>query len=165
MKLQKNIDSGFVELVFGPRWTYIASVRNFLQKFLFVTIEDVKSADVISMSASELLENAIKYASEDGTKISVKYCKESDELTLAVENFTFPDNIEVLKKEVEKVNTGSPEEMYLMKMQEAALRTDGGSQLGFARIRYETNAHISLDVKDDLVKVVVVFDLRHTRKK
>ncbi len=55
--------------------------------------------------------------------------------------------------------------MYLMKMQEAALRTDGGSQLGFARIRYETNAHISLDVKDDLVKVVVVFDLRHTRKK
>ena len=147
MKLQKNIDSGFVELVFGPRWTYIASVRNFLQKFLFVSIEDTKSADVISMSASELLENAIKYASEDGTKISVKYAKENDQLTLIVENFTYPENIEILKREVDKVNKGSPEEMYLMKMQEAALRTDGGSQLGFARIRYETNANITLDVK------------------
>lgn len=165
MKLQKNVNSGFVELVFGPRWTYIASVRNFLQKFLFVTIEDVKSADVISMAASELLENAIKYASEDGTKISVKYEKDDDKLILAVENFTFPANIEILKEELKKVNSGTPEEMYLMKMQEAALRTDGGSQLGFARIRYETNALIDIEFKDDLVKVVVIFDLKYTRKK
>ncbi|HOV15801.1 MAG TPA: DUF6272 family protein [Spirochaetota bacterium] len=165
MNLQKNVDSGFVELVFGPRWTYIASVRNFLQKFLYVTIEDIKSSDVISMSASELLENAIKYASEDGTKISVKYIKDEDKLTLIVENFTHSNNIEILKKEIEKVNEGSPEEMYLKKMQEAALRTDGGSQLGFARIRYETNAAISLETKDDLVSVIVVFDLKYTRKK
>ena len=45
-------------------------------------------------------------------------------------------------------------------MQEAALRTDGGSQLGLARIRYESNASISLDVDGDLVKVTVIFDLK-----
>ncbi|OHD07279.1 MAG: hypothetical protein A2086_05420 [Spirochaetes bacterium GWD1_27_9] len=163
MKLQKSLNSGFVELIFGPRWTYIAAVRNFLQKFLFVTLEDVKSADLISMAASELLENAIKYASEEGTKISVKHFKEDDTLDLAVENYSFSDNIKILKEEIEKVNIGSPEEMYLFKMQEAALRTDGGSQLGFARIRYETCANIKLDATSDLVKIVVSFDLTKIR--
>ena len=47
-----------------------------------------------------------------------------------------------------------------MKMAEAALRTDGGSQLGLARIRYESNAEIKFSAENDLVKVSVIFDLK-----
>ncbi|HNZ27015.1 MAG TPA: DUF6272 family protein [Spirochaetota bacterium] len=159
MKLNKAGDSGYLELVFGPRWVYIATVRKFLQNFLSVTIGDSRKADIISMAASELLENAIKYASEEGTKISAHFKEKQKLLLLSVENFTSSENIEALQKQIEIVNSGTPEEMYLAKMLEAAERSDGGSQLGFARIRYESNAKIDLHVKGDLVVVSITFDL------
>ena len=160
MKLFKNVRNGFIEMVFGPRWTYIATVRTFLQNFLSITLADNKWADVISMAASELLENAVKYASEEGTKISVEHSKDEAKLYLNVENFATPENSKVLAGEIEKVSTGDPQEVYLQKMQEAALRTDGGSQLGLARIRYESNAAINMVVEGDLIRVTVIFDLK-----
>jgi len=159
MKLEKTKNSGFLELVFGPRWTYIATVRNFLQRFLLVTIGNNKSADIISMAASELLENAIKYASEEGTKISANYFEEENTLILSVENFSSKDNIKILLDQIKEVNEGTPEEMYLKKMLQAAERTDGGSQLGFARIRYESGSDIEVEIKEDLVKISIAFNL------
>lgn len=160
MKLFKNVKNGFIEMVFGPRWTYIATVRTFLQNFLSITLADNKWADVISMAASELLENAVKYASEEGTKISVEHKTEDNTLVLVVENFSSSDNTKVLAEEITKINNGDPQVVYLQKMQEAALRTDGGSQLGLARIRYESNACISMATEGDLIRVTVVFDLK-----
>lgn len=159
MKLEKPHNTGYVELVFGPRWTYIATVRNFLQNFLLVTIGNNKAADIISMAASELLENAIKYASEEGTKIAVNYMEDKNLLTLSVENFTSVENIKILEEQIKEVNSDSPENMYLRKMLEAAERTDGMSQLGFARIRYESGSNIELKVKDDLVNISIFFNL------
>ena len=160
MDLFKNVKNGFIEMIFGPRWTYIATVRTFLQNFLSITLADNKWADVISMAASELLENAVKYASEEGTKIQVEHKKEENKLYLHVENFSYQENIKILQNEVLFINSGDPQEVYLKKMQEAALRTDGGSQLGLARIRYESSASISLDIDGDLIKVTVIFDLK-----
>ncbi len=159
MELNRNKDAGYVELVFGPRWVYIATVRKFLQNFLSVTIGNNKKADIISMAGSELLENAIKYASEEGTKISCRYREDDNTLILIVQNFSSPENIKVLRQQIDIVNTGNPEEMYMKKMMEAAMREDGGSQLGFARIRYESNSEISVDVDDDLVSVTILFRL------
>lgn len=160
MELFKNVRNGFIEMIFGPRWTYIATVRSFLQDFLAITLADTKWADVISMAASELLENAVKYASAEGTKISVEHKKEANQLHLQVENFSSKENIEVLLEEFNEIKSGDPQEVYLKKMQEAALRTDGRSQLGLSRIRYESNAKINIDIEDDLVKVSVIFDLK-----
>jgi len=153
MGFKDKAKDGFVEIIFGPRWTYIATVRLFLQKFLAITLADNKKADVISIAASELLENAVKYASAEGTKISVDHLKTENKLILIVENFSDPEHVKVLRDQLEFVNEGSPEEMYLKKMQDAAMRSDGASQLGFARIRYETNALIHCTVKDDLVQI------------
>jgi len=159
MELFENVKNGFIEMIFGPRWTYIATVRGFLQSFLSITLADNKWADVISMAASELLENAVKYASEEGTKIQIEYKKEESKLYLHVENFSAPENVEMLKKEIEIINDGDTQEMYLRKMQEAAIRTDGKSQLGLARIKYESNASIQLNKEENLIKITVIFDL------
>ena len=112
------------------------------------------------MAASELLENAVKYASEEGTKVTVEHKPEENKLYLSVENFSNPVNCEVLRNEIERINSGNPEEVYLKKMAEAALRTDGGSQLGLARIRYESNADIKFSTENNLLKVSVIFDLK-----
>ena len=159
MELFRNVKNGFIEIIFGPRWTYIATVRSFLQSFLSITLADNKWADIISMSASELLENAVKYASEEGTKIQIEHKKEENKLYLQVENFSASENTEMLKNEINIINDGDPQEMYLKKMQEAAFRTDGKSQLGLARIRYESNAVIQLKTDNNLVKIIVIFDL------
>ena len=160
MELFKNVRNGFIEMVFGPRWTYIACVRSFLQNFLSITLANNKWADVISMAASELLENAVKYASAEGTKIQVEHKKEENKLYLQVENYGNPEHVKVLQKEIEFINSGDPQEIYLKKMQQAALRTDGGSQLGLARIRYESNASVSISFDNDIVKICVIFDLK-----
>ena len=165
MELKKDFSDGFIELVFGPRWTYIATVRGFLQNFFSITLSDSKWADVISMAASELLENAVKYASQDGTRISARHNSQEKTLEMLVENYSDKKNIEVLKKEIESVIKGDPEKIYLKKTQEAALRTDGVSQLGFARIRYESNAEIKLEINDDLVQIVLLFDLSESRSR
>ncbi len=159
MDLFKNVKNGFVEMVFGPRWTYIATVRTFLQNFLSITLSDNKQADIISMAASELLENAVKYASDEGTKISLEHRKEDKLLYLHVENFSSQDNIAILKKHIDEINNGTPEETYFKKMQEAAFRTDGGSQLGLARIRFESNSDIKAEFEKDLVKITISFIL------
>ena len=53
MELSKNIKDGFIELVFGPRWTYIAAVRSFLQSFLAIALTDCKkSTDNANIAAS-----------------------------------------------------------------------------------------------------------------
>ena len=158
---KEKYPDGYLELIFGPRWTYISVVRKFLRQFLLVTLEHGKWADLISISASELLENAIKYASEDGTKVKVIYYKEKNFLKLYVENFSTEKSINILKKEIEKVMTGPSEKMYLDKMVEASTRNDGGSQLGFARIRYETNANIEVKIDESLVRVTLNFDLNY----
>lgn len=153
-------DKCFLELIFGPKWKYIATVREFLQDFLSVSLKDgLLKAESISMSVSELLENSIKYGSEAGIKISVELIETEDKIIVSVENYSTPENIAVLMKEIERVNSGPPEKVYLEKMQEAAMRTDGGSQLGLARIRYEANAEISINVKNDLVSIITEFNL------
>jgi hypothetical protein len=159
MKLFRNVNNGFVEMIFGPRWTYIATVRSFFQNFLAITLANTKWADVISMAASELLENAVKYAADEGTKVSLEHLKEEKKLYLCVENFASPEQIKILKSQVQEINEGNPQEIYLQKMQEAALRTDGGSQLGLARIRYESDSKIVMEVEGDLVRVAVTFSL------
>ncbi len=160
MDLFKNVKNGFVEMVFGPRWTYIATVRTFLQNFLAITLSDSKQADIISMAASELLENAVKYASDEGTKISLEHRKDEHLLYLHVENYSSPENMTILKSHIEEINNGSAEEVYFKKMQEAAFRTDGGSQLGLARIRFESNSKIVAEFDKDLVKITICFNLK-----
>jgi len=51
---------------------------------------------------------------------------------------------------------GDPLQVYIKKMQEAATRNDSKSQLGLVRIRYETGADMSLDVKGDKVTIKLV---------
>ena len=51
----------FIDLRFGPKWTYISTVRTFAENFIAISLENKKKAGIIAMSVNELIENAIKY--------------------------------------------------------------------------------------------------------
>ena len=151
----KAVGDGYIELRFGPRWKYIACARGFIQNFLAISIADQTKADKIAMAASELLENAVKYASGEDTHISVYVAPKTEKITVHVSNIASNESIESLKKIYKKISEGNPLDAYVSQMKEAALRSDGKSQLGLARIRYETGGDLTLDIEGNMVKVFI----------
>lgn len=151
-------NDGYIELKFGPRWKYIACVRGFVQNFLAISITDQAKADKIAMAASELLENAVKYASHDDTHIVIRVTPETEKISIIVENSADPESIKVLQSVYEKVTQGDPLQVYVAQMKEAAVRNDGKSHLGLARIRYETGGNLTLKVENNIVILSIVID-------
>jgi hypothetical protein len=155
MSLEQDKGQGYIELKFGPRWKYIAVVRAFIQSFLAVSFADDGRADKIAMAASELLENAVKYAAGEETHVKVSLSSEEKAVEISVSNRASPEAVAGLKAVWASVMTGDPLESYLRMMREAATRSDGKSQLGLVRIRYETGGVMSLRTEGDLVTIVL----------
>jgi hypothetical protein len=153
MTIENAEGDGYIELKFGPRWKYIAVVRGFIQNFLVVGFSDDARADKIAMAASELLENAVKYAAGEETRIRVELFSKTGEVDISVSNRANSEAIAGLKEIWSDVMAGDPLEAYVRRMREAATRSDGKSQLGLVRIRYETGGAMSLDVSGDLVNI------------
>jgi Uncharacterized protein conserved in bacteria len=153
--VEKEADA-YIELKFGPRWKYIAVVRAFLQNFMALSSTDNGRGDKIAMAVSELLENAVKYATGDETDVGVWLNGSEDSIAVAVTNRASPESIKILQQNWASVMDGDPLQVYIKKMQEAATRNDSKSQLGLVRIRYETGADMSLDVKGDKVTIKLV---------
>jgi hypothetical protein len=152
---ERDMGKGYIELRFGPRWKYIACARSFIQNFLAISIVDQAKADKIAMAASELLENAVKYASGEDTHISVNVSPKTEKISVRVTNQANPSSVETLKQIYAKINKGNALDSYVAQMKEAALRSDGKSMLGLARIRYETGGELSLKIEGNTVNIFI----------
>ncbi|MBN2351951.1 MAG: ATP-binding protein [Spirochaetales bacterium] len=151
-----NDREGYIELKFGPRWKYIACVRGFIQNFLAISIVDQTKADKIALAASELLENAVKYASRDDTHILIRVAPATEKISILVENSATPQSITTLREVFQKIIKGDPLQVYVAQMKEAAVRNDGKSYLGLARIRYETGGELTLNITEsNVVKLAI----------
>lgn len=139
----------YIQLHFSPKWRYIATTRNFIQSFLAVSLSNEEKADKLAMAASELLENAVKYSKNQETVLELEVDAETNRIRITASNKGDAESIAAIKSIFEKASTGDPLTVYVEAMKEAAVRTDGKSQLGLVRIRYETGAELKLDVDDD----------------
>ena len=156
----EKVATDYVELRFGPRWTYISSVRKFVANFFMIGLSDKERAEQISMAASELLENAVKYASEEEGYLKITIAKANNQVDVCVKNKAETHHINTLRRELALIHSGPPEQVYLRKMEEAAM-TEGQSRLGLARIRYEAAAELRLEVHDGEVAIHAIFELEH----
>jgi len=148
-------EKGFIELEFGPSWKYIACARSFIQNFLSISLANKEKADKIALASSELLENAVKYGSNDIIKLSIYVVHETENLVVEVINSATPEAIKILKNIYKKIIKGNPIDVYLSQMKEAALRSDGKSQLGLSRIRCEIGGELSLNIEDSQIKLAI----------
>src|ERR1700747_3262726 len=105
------VSSDYVELRFGPRWTYISTVRKFVASFFMIGLADKERAEQISMAASELLENAVKYASEEESYLSIAISKGGNEVDVCVKNKAEKTNINTLRRELALIQAGQPEQV------------------------------------------------------
>lgn len=159
--VREGLTSDYVEMRFGPRWTYISCVRKFVASFFMIGLADKERAEQISMAASELLENAVKYASEEEGYLKISIAKSTNEVDVCVKNRAEPHHVNTLRREFALIHSGEPERVYLKKMEEAAM-TEGQSRLGLARILYEAGAKLQLDVKDGDVSIHAIFTLEQS---
>jgi len=156
----ESLSADYVEMRFGPRWTYISCVRKFVASFFMIGLSDKERAEQISMAASELLENAVKYASEEEGYLKISIAKLTNEVDVCVKNKAEAAHVNTLRREFALIHAGAPEQIYLRKMEEAAM-TDGQSRLGLIRILYEAGAQLKLDVNDGEVSIHAIFPLEH----
>ncbi|UCF81383.1 MAG: hypothetical protein JSV08_02935 [Acidobacteriota bacterium] len=157
--VQAKVGKDHMELSFGPRWTYISCVRGFVAHFFAIGLEDKIHAERISLAVSELLENAVKYSSGPDTTVSASILGKHNKVVARVENQSTAEHIKELQGEIKGICQKNPEEAYMAKLMEAANRTDGKSQLGLARIRYETGAVLTVSINGDRVHVEATFPL------
>lgn len=148
--------SDYVELRFVPRWTYINSVRKFVASFFMISLADQDRAEQISMATSELLENAVKYASEETLMLTIT--RTSGAVDVCVRNSADPEQLNALRREFALATAGDPERLYIAKMREAA-RTEGSGRLGLVRIRHEGGARLRLETDGGTVSMHAIFPL------
>ncbi len=151
MELEDAIgkEKGYLEVVFGPRWRYVSIVRSFIQNFLAISLDNKTKADQIAIATSELIENAIKYATREVSRIQLEIFRDEGILMTTIENFSNDEHIQEFKNEYDKLMKLEPLEGYLQKMREAAAREDGKSQLGIARVRYESKAELNIHFSEE----------------
>src|SRR5438128_10195475 len=97
--VREGLSADYVEMRFGPRWTYISCVRKFVAGFFMIGLADKERAEQISMAASELLENAVKYASEEESYLRIAIQKSSNAVDVWVKNAAAPHQINTLRRE------------------------------------------------------------------
>src|SRR5947207_11567659 len=97
--ITERLSSDYVEMRFGPRWTYISCVRKFVASFFLIGLSDKERAEQISMAASELLENAVKYASDEDGSLHIKIGRNSGVVDVCVRNPADPQQVNTLRRE------------------------------------------------------------------
>ncbi|MEB3197736.1 MAG: hypothetical protein VKP62_11085 [Candidatus Sericytochromatia bacterium] len=151
-----------VSVSFSPKlWSYVSSTRIMVASFCNMQLGNEDIADKVSMTAQELLENAVKYSASQEDNVSLDFrILEGQTFVLEVRNRAQRDQLETLRSQHQEISQGDPLMAYLMKMQRIADNPQaGGSQLGLARIRYETGCNLDMRIDDDVVTMRVEFPL------
>ncbi len=155
------LEEDYIELNISPKWKHISVVRNLVGTFLAIKIDDKYKADVITIAVSELLENAIKYSSNKNKHVRIHLEASNKKVVIIMNNHANEDEIPELKRILGIINNDDPFNVYIKQLKSSPLsmKQKNKSQLGLARIRYETNANIQLNVKDNHVNIQVNIDL------
>ncbi len=125
-----------------PFWEIIHNIRGELKCALGACWEEYKEAGM--MTASELLENAIKYS---GTGSNIGFKLFADEQRIAIETrnpLVSPRAFADLKARIAAINAGDPEALYISRLQALMENPDMSSTgLGLYRIAYEGKFDLS----------------------
>jgi len=143
LDLSEGENKIFVDLKFGPKWTYISTVRTFVENFMAISLENKKKAGIIAMSVNELIENAIKYSDKEDIQIKFQIISNENKIYVNVSNHTTDSEEANLKKILAEINSLPPLEAYMNRMKSSIDSLNNKSAIGLARIRYESNAELN----------------------
>lgn len=151
---------GYAELTYGPKWSYVSTIRDFTKNFCLGSSLPQRISEKAMIACSELLENAVKYCTAGEIFYRLAILPQEKRLQISIRNQTNQEKADILQDEIEKVHSLPPQEAYMQKLMQITTQTNS-SQLGFARVRYETGADIKAKVEEEMVtmEVFIPFDV------
>lgn len=145
--------SSSMEFEFAPDWRYLRQLRVLVGQFVTVGTDDADLAARVSMAATELTENAVKYAASNSSVIRLRLGP-AGQVRIESENEASAERIAELVRLMEQIQQGDPMDAYARALLAAAEGEDMASKVGLARIRCEGRLELSCEIKDRRVRVV-----------
>jgi hypothetical protein len=150
-----------IDLPVRNEWSNVELLRTAVLSCFAAVFTDLDSCRAVATVISELMENAIKYGSwDDPDRDSLHLAIKGEDawVQVSVEHPVEPGSQEVerLQQTVRWLSTfPRPEDAYRARLTEFAEHApeSGNSRLGLARIAYEGNCAISVDVTGSMLRV------------
>jgi hypothetical protein len=150
-------EMGF-DLCIDPNPRFVSIVRRFVEAALDRLVCDPEVVFRISMSAHELMENAVKYSIGNRTVLRVTYQRSPDDagarVSLYLSNETTPEHIDRLKVRVQAITDAADPFMHYQSLMRQNARAVDESGLGLARIRAEGEMDLGLEVRGNTVALL-----------
>lgn len=144
-----------IELSFSPSVTLVSVVRRFVLEFYQEVVPDPDLTSRLALATHELLENAVKYSSDDGARLSIWVERHEGEVEVAARtwNRSSEAGIARLRQLVADIQGHPDAEAFYQDLMRKSLREKVGSGLGLARICAEALLTLDLLVTGDLVEI------------
>lgn len=146
-----------VDLSFEPRLESVSAVRRFLEVHYRRLVENPKLIDRLAVTVHELLENAAKYSTGGGSRLTVEVnCSVPHALSVTVASQADPAHLPGLRETLAELSGAEdPLDVYQRYLLRAATR-DEGSGLGLARVVVEAGMTVDVELSDDRICVKAV---------
>jgi hypothetical protein len=141
----------------GSMWDTVKQVRDRVDSIVKKIDDDLSYAS--KMTASELIENAVKYGCgiHEGEGIAFELEVTTDEILIkTVNRIINQEDYLIVKSHIDKISaTDNPEALYISRLMELMENSKPGqSQLGLYRIAYEGEFMLKYELKDDILTVI-----------
>jgi hypothetical protein len=142
-------------LEFVPHASLVSSARRFLEDLYGRWLIDPNDAYRVAMTAHELIENLVKYSSDQKSLVEVDVRQEGEQSVVSIrtKNKVLPEQVEELRRTLDRISHApDPVAVYDELVRTSPERP--GSGLGFARIRAEAEMALDYTVDDGEVTIV-----------
>ena len=147
-----------LDVVFAPMLQVVSTMRRFVLGLYERVLSDGSMSAQMALVTHELLENAIKFNIDNGTRLQVSISHQSEPPRQVVEirtrNRGTPENIRTAERLIARVREAKDPDLLYQQMMRSSVEQAAGSGLGLARIRAETEMTIDVHVEGDEIEVV-----------
>jgi hypothetical protein len=152
MSADKMEDDAYFELCFSPNVTLVPTVRRFVTEFYTQIFKDDEGTSRIAVATHELLENAVKYSTDQSTRIRIGIRRAGDGrfvVTIETSNRAKLADIETVRGSVAEISAAPDSLVHYQSVMRRNAKIEHGSGLGLARVSAETDMSLHCAVEGD----------------
>lgn len=141
-----RLQNAHCELSFSPNADLIPTVRRFIQDFYQRVLENADITSHVVIATHELLENAVKYSSDQQSSIRVSVRRQDGDVGVVIEttNRASADNVKEVQALLDEMKSGDDRATFYRKVMKRSAKRTTGSGLGIARLYAESEMSIEI---------------------
>lgn len=153
-----------LDITLDSKWDYIQLTRLLIESVMDLEDYGKDMRDKIAVAVAELLENAIRYAHDEGMRLVLEreMCSGKKYMNLIVSNYSKKEKAHEVVELVDQMSQEDPLQFYIAKLKESiAHKHIKQYGLGLARIYHEGEATIKINYNEDnqVIDVTTRFNL------